>query len=663
MKNNRVQGLLKFLPIALLLVACGTSSGAIATNSPMPATVTTTEIVLPSLSIILGEINVSQGITLDQGGDVDTVAASVGDPATETRSSGNNTALSVADGNAIADSFLQFNVDDSRLSNGLPTAHVRLEVDYFDVGTDSFSIQYDALPAGGSNGLFAGGGAVAKTDSQTMKTAVFNLCDANFANRNNGADFRIDDNRNGAEFISAVRLIGLPSATATVNVDDFGANPFDDQPDSDAIQAVLDTVCSGDTIVFSSAGSDPTYQGYLIDKTLFLTGMSAKHDLTFKSSDPNDHALLQATADLRGYVLQLLARTRFSNAGDVDNINFGNIDVNGGRDIRVLAETGPNWGSWLPECLSGDPFCHPGGIGFYGGYDLGDPTQNYEAHPALWSTGITVHDVVISQIEAGSAFFFSGAAGIIQNVTIDTAGEHVHSAGCAMTDDDGDTLGWSDGITLLGPGHTVMNNTIINPSDVGIVFFGGKNTVISNNTVIITPGNYGAFAGIALHPWIIGDISGFEVNGNNVSSEGDVNCGGLHAGINIGTQMWGGGCVASSYLSAYGNNGECGTENILEEVALCQGGACKIWAYLPTGATLTMRDNTITGAHINYFVEGLAMFGLFIDENNTSQAPQLSDWGAARAGCYGISSWGAFDKVAHNPSLPGYTDLAIYCER
>ncbi len=604
----------------------------------------------------------SQGITLDQGGDVDTVAASVGDPSIETRSSGNNTALSVADGNAIADSFFQFNVDDNRLSNGQPTSHVRLEVDYFDVGTDSFSIQYDALPAGGSNGLFAGGGAVAKTDSQTMKTAVFNLCDANFANRNNGADFRIDDNRDGAEFISAVRIIGLPSATATVNVDAFGASPLDDQPDSDAIQGVLDTACSGDTIVFSSAGSDPAYQGYLINKTLFLTGMTAKHDLTFTSNDPNDHALLQATAELRGYVLQLYARTRFSNVGDVDNIDFGNIDVNGGRDIRVSTETGPNWGSWLPECLSGDSFCHPGGIGFYGGTDLVDLTQNYEGRPALWSTGLNVHDMVISQVEAGSAFVFSGAGGIIQNVTIDTAGEHVHAAGCSMTDDDGDATAWADGITLHGPGHMVTNNTIINPSDVGIVFFGGKNTVISNNTIIITQGNYGAFAGIALHPWLIGDISGFEVNGNQVSSEGDNNCGGLHVGINIGTHMWSGGCTANAPLSTFGNNGDCVPEPVLEEVAPCSGGLCKIWAYLPAGSTLTMRDNTVTGAQINYLVEGLAMFGVFIDENNVSQAPQLSDWGAARAGCYG-DTWGAFDKVAHDPSLPGYIDFAVYCER
>ena len=271
--------------------------------------------------------------------------------------------------------------------------------------------------------------------------------------------------------------------------------------------------------------------------------------------------------------------------------------------------------------------------------------------------------MVISQVEAGSAFVFSGAGGFIQNVTIDTAGEHTHVAGCAMTDDDGDVFAWSDGITLTGPGQTITNNTIINPTDVGIVFFGGKNTIISNNTIIITPGNYGAFAGIALHPWLIGDISGFEVNGNQVSSEGDNNCGGLHAGINIGTHMWNGGCTANPPHSTFGNNGDCVPAPVLEEVAPCFDALCKIWAYLPAGSTLTMRDNTVTGAHINYFVEGLAIFGNFIDENNISQTPQLSDWGASRAGCYGTVSWGAYDKVGHDPSLPGYTDLAIYCER
>jgi hypothetical protein len=665
-----------YLLVICIAASCSTrtvSTPSISTSNPVSTasnspTVTTTpsNIPLPSLSITLGITNDSHGILMDQGGDVDTKAESKGNPPVEIRSSGNNTVLPAVDGNSIPDSYLQFNVDDKQLSKGIPTSHVRVEVDYFDAGKDSFSLEYDALSV-----RFAGGGSVVKTNTDTFKTAHFNLCDAYFANRDNGADFRISDNGDGAESIRAVRVIGLPpSGGSTVNVDDFGANPFDDNTDSDAIQAVLDTSCSGDTIVFTSRGNDPGYKGYLIDKTLFLTGMSAKHDLTFTSSDLNDHALLQAAADLKGFVVRLYARSRFSNSGDIDNINFGNIDVNGGRDQRICLGAdqtedgnGDNWGSWLHECsTAGDPWCAAGNIAMEGGSDWNDVTQNYQAHPGSWTTGVVIHDVVDQQGECGTALAFFSAAGTIRNVTIDTAGDHVHAAGCTYTDNDGDQTGWSDGITLFGPGHMVTDNTIINPSDVGIVFFGGKGTVISNNTIKVTQGNHGAFAGIALHPWILGDISRTQITGNHVSSEGDKKCGGIHAGINLGPQMWGGACVATSSIAMFGNSGSCLPHPSLSQVAACTGGKCQLWAYLPSGSTLTLKDNIVSGAQINYLIEGFAIFGQFIDENNISLTPQLSDWAAARSGCFGVT-WAALDKVAHDPSLPGYTDLLIHCER
>ncbi len=667
--------------VLILLVSGACSPGAVSTPiidtptpapaTPIPATITPTQVPLPSLSITLGETNSSKGITLAQGGDVDTKSESKGNPAVETRSSGNNAALPAPDGNNTPDSYLQFNVDDQQLLSGKPTSHVQVQVDYFDTGTDSFSLEYDALPTSSSGGMFAGGGSVIKTNTGTFKTATLNLCDANFANRDNGSDFRISDNGDGAEFINSVRVIGLPSAGAqTVKVDDFGANPFDNKPDSDTIQAVLDSSCSGDTIVFTSGVNDSGYKGYLIDKTLFLTGTSAKHDLNFTSSDLNDHALLHATADLKGYVVKLFARSRFSNAGDIDNINFGNIDVNGGRDVRKCSGADKkldghddNWGSWLPECTeAGDPWCSPGNISMDGGLDETDVTQNYQGHPSMWTTGIVAHDIVDSQTECGSAFAFRSAGGTIDNVTIDIAGDHVHAPGCAYTDNDGEQEGWSDGITLGGPAQTVTNNTIVNPSDVGIVYFGGKNTIISNNTVKVTQGNYGAFTGIALHPWSLGDISGVQIVGNRISSEGDTKCGGMHVGINLGPHMWGGACVATSSGAIFGNSASCSTHPVQEKVAACTGGRCQLWAYLPSGSTLTLKDNIVSGAQINYLVEGFDAIGQFIDENNLSQAPQLSDWQAARNGCQGVR-WGALDKVAHDPVLPDYMNLLIHCER
>ncbi len=664
--KNFIPRFLSYILLVFVLGACGTQTTPTSITLPPMVTITPTSVPMPSLSITLGETNNSQGITLDSGGDVDTKVVSVGNPAQAARESGNNTVLPSSDGNSTPDSYIQFNVDDKQLYGGKPTSHVRVEVDYFDQGKDTFTLQYDA-----QSGRFAGGGSVAKTNTKTFKTAAFNLCDANFANSDNGADFRISDNGDGAEIISAVRVIGLPPSSAqTVKVDDFGANPFDDKPDSDAIQAALDSTCSGDTVVFTSGVNDPNYKGYLIDKTIFLTGSSAKHDMTFTSSDPNNHALLHATADLKGYVVRLYARSRFSNGGDIDNIDFGNIDVNGGRDVRVCSGPdgsqngkGDNWGSWLPECSQADdPWCDAGGIAMDGGYNQFDATQNYQSNPSDWTTGIKVHDVVDSQVECGSALAFFSAGGTIQNVTIDTAGDHVHDAGCAYTDNDGDKGGWSDGITLFGPAQTVKDNTIINPSDVGIVFFGGKNTIISNNTVKVTQGNYGAFTGIAVHPWTLGDVSGTQVIGNQVTSQGDTKCGGIHAGINLGPQMWGGACVTAVGQAIYGNNGSCSTHPSQDQVAACAAGKCQLWAYLPAGGTFTLKDNTVTGAQINYLIDGFDILGTFVDENNVSQSPQLSDWYAAKHGCNGVT-WGALDKVAVNPSLPGYTDVLIQCER
>jgi hypothetical protein len=646
-----------------LLAACQSSTPVSPTVAVPPSVMPSQTSLAPTataamepvnLSITLGSNNVSLGITLDSGGDVDTMTVSAGTPAKEARQSGNGTALSSQDGNTIGDSYFQFNVNDSQLNKGAPTGHVRVEVDYLDQGTDSFSLQYDAQPQTGSNGLFAGGGSVVKTNTGLFKTAAFNVCNAWFANRDNGADFRISDNNDGADTISAVRVVGLPSGAATKRVDDYGANPMDSNPDSEAIQSVLDSACSGDTIIFTSGVNTSGYQGYLIDKTLFLTGMSSKHDLTFTSSDTSNHALLKATTDLKGFVAKLYARSRFTPNKDIYNLDFGYIDLNGGRDVRkcmganqTFDSVDDNWGSWLPECTTGtgDPWCHAGTISFDG-----------------FDRNVVVHDLVDAQTECGTALGFGGARGTIENVTIDTAGDHVHAAGCAFTDNDGDIGAWSDGITLFGPEHKIINNTIINPSDVGVAFFGGSNTIISNNKFKITAGNYGSFAAIAVHSWQFGDASGIQVVGNSITSEGDSSCGGLHAGINLGPHMWGGGCVnANSSTGAFGNP-TCSVNPDVTLVAPCTGGVCQIWSLLPAGGIFTMKDNTVTGAHINYLVEGFVINGQFIDENNTSITPRPSDWGASRTGCNGVT-WGPFDKVAHHPSLTGYTNLEIHCER
>ena len=432
---------------------------------------------------------------------------------------------------------------------------------------------------------------------------------------------------------------------------------------------------SGDTITFTSPGDSSNYTGYLIDKTLFLVATNYKHDLTFTSTDPDHHAILQATADLLGFVVRLWARSQVDWAGAIDNITISHLDIDGGQDVRVCY--GPdniddgrndNWGCWLPECSeSGDPWCSPGGLAMSGAVDYLDPDSDYQTNHDRWSTGIIVDEVHISNVECATALSFEGAAGIIRNSTIEYAGDHVHIPGCSSPDPDEGLGDWSDGITFIGPGHLITGNTIINASDVGIVHFGGVDTIISNNTIRATEGNYGMFAAIAIHPWHIGNISGGEVSGNVVTSEADMTCGGIHAGINIGTHMWNLGCTGSAWPSARGTPNICVSEPEQPMGQMCiEGEPCQQWAYVAEGKAFTLKDNFVSGAQINYLVEGLDLMGAFIDINNVSEAPRMTDWEFSKFGCEHdgfMDYWDTFDFVAHHPSLNGWKDQRIHCER
>ena len=87
-----------------------------------------------------------------------------------------------------------------------------------------------------------------------------------------------------------------------------------------------------------------------------------------------------------------------------------------------------------------------------------------------------------------------------------------------------------------------------------------------------------------------------------------------------------------------------------------------MYAHIAEGATYLLAGNRVVEAHINYLVEGMDVVGEFIQYDNLSEAPRMSDWHAARAGCDGVI-WGALDFVAHHPSLDGWTDLLVHCER
>ena len=438
------------------------------------------------LSITMGQSNHESGLYLDYGGDVDTEVVTVGSPAMEARRSGNGRALPSADGNQVGDWYVQFRANDGVIYAGAPTTRLRVEIEYFDQGTDAFSLEYDALSGGPyGDGRFKGAGRVHKSNTQRFQTVALVLGDAHFANRDNGADFRISDDGDGAEIIRRLTITLLPPGPSVMmNVDSFGANPWDSYPDSDAIQACIDSAFSGDTVTFTSGENSPGYEGYVIDKTIFLVTSSAKSDVTFTSTDPANHALLRADASLKGFVVRLYTRSRVSAPGDIDDITVSHLSFNGGRDVRRCfgadgQEDGvdDSFGSWLPECSeAGDPWCRAGTLAMEGLFAGDDPSQNYTANPSHWSTGLLMDDLHISNTECGTALAMSGAANTILNSTIDTAGDHVHVSGCAPCDNDEGLGDWSDGITFIGPGHVIEDNTVVDASDVGIVFFGGKDT-------------------------------------------------------------------------------------------------------------------------------------------------------------------------------------------
>ena len=471
----------------------------------------------------------------------------------------------------------------------------------------------------------------------------------------------------------------IPEPTDTpvpepISVDSCGANPWDDQPDSIAIQQCVNKAKPGDTVLFTSGISQPGYRGYLIDKTIYLVMDYAKSNLIFTATDPNDRPLLQATDDLKGFVVSLVARSRVSDFGQVDNITVSHLQIDGNRENRVCYgqdEIGngldDNWGTWLAgECYqAGDGICYPGTLSMCGASDLSDFHQNYLGNPDAWSTGLLVDDVYVSNTECASALPLCGADSMIKNSTIDTAGDKVLNPACESTDPDESGGDWADGITFEGPSNTIISNTIKDASDVGIVFFGGKDTIIAHNTITATAGNHGMFAAIAIHPWGWGDVSGLQITDNVITNNASTRCGGIHAGINIGTHMWGGGCVVEADIVSIGNLNLCSAEPSSPDGTRCnQGEPCQTWAYIAAGETLTLMDNQVSGAQINYLVEGLDLLGTFVDSGNVSLEPRMTDWKTDISCDQGglINSWGTIDFAAHHPTLPGWTDQRVHCE-
>jgi predicted amidohydrolase YtcJ len=222
-----------FLPInaslvilftSLLLDGCNLVSQQLVETSP---TIHETSTIAPTQpvsersrmpdEVIFDSLHTSNGISLDTGGDVDTEFVTARESLEQVWRTGNGQVLSSPDGNTVEDYYMQFQVDDDFIFSGLPTSAIQIQIEYLDVGTDKFNIQYDATDGGpDGNGRFKESDIIVKTNSGEFKIAVFMLNDAYFANRDNGADFRISDYADGAETIRCVSVTLLTAASKVV---------------------------------------------------------------------------------------------------------------------------------------------------------------------------------------------------------------------------------------------------------------------------------------------------------------------------------------------------------------------------------------------------------------------------------------------------------------
>ena len=579
--------------------------------------------------------------------------------------------------NSTPDSFMNIAVDNSKIWRLPKPYHTYLAISYVDSGTDTFTIQYDS-----KTGPWASSRAVTKTNTGLVKTAYFNICDGGFQKRNNGGDIRIDDRSDGPEFITDVRMRYMVIGKRTWKVDDYGANPFDTVPDSDTIQRVLNLTCSGDTVVFTSGVEDVNgFKGYYINKTIKLVGINAKERVKFTSSNKVANSLFKATPDLLGFVARLYGKGSMdmANIGKIDNITFERIDIDSNRQARqctgsdgVANGVDDNWGSSDSGDLMdiGNPGTLPGGIQMDGAADTWDAAQDYINHPNLWTTDTVIQDLTIKNVECGTALgMIYTAKATVQRVTVENSGEHHHvNDACEVVDNDGDQWSWADGMTIGGPDLTIQDNHIINPSDVGIVTFGGKGQKILNNVIETTAGNYGTFAGIHVQVGAYGDLSDLQIAGNTLTNVSNSECGGMHIGIALSSLTFLAGCLYSYTGTQFGsqwgptwNSGDgCNYDDLVTKPV---AGHCAIntwctaWIHADPGHPIQLVNNTVTGAQVNYTV-GL-VDGEIVDTNNVSIAPQDTDWQSA-SNCRGTVITPT-DKFAQLPSLTGWTDFGLTC--
>ena len=125
----------------------------------------------------------------------------------------------------------------------------------------------------------------------------------------------------------------------------------------------------------------------------------------------------------------------------------------------------------------------------------------------------------------GTGLEFRGNDGILLNNVFRSNGQNAT------------TNMWADGLTIhFSDRATVSGNTFVDNSDVALILGGGRNAIVTNNS-ISQPGQV-VFAGLMLDNFnggTSGDFTGAVVTGNTIDCTAARNC---HFGINLGPHAW-----------------------------------------------------------------------------------------------------------------------------
>jgi hypothetical protein len=169
-----------------------------------------------TVSVNLSTTDISEGVTLVTVGDGNTTP-----DVKASRASRRNTNA------AGGDYYMYFNVDDDFAFEGNRPV-VAIDVDYYDLGTGTLTLQYDSL----GDGFYKSAGSVSLSNKDTWKQFTFYIEDAYFGNRqNNGADFRLSAGVGTTFYLDLIRVTAAPIGTqpgdfnfdGTVDAADYAA--------------------------------------------------------------------------------------------------------------------------------------------------------------------------------------------------------------------------------------------------------------------------------------------------------------------------------------------------------------------------------------------------------------------------------------------------------